>query len=523
MLLGALALSSVELLFPFGRDQGNYAYPAWAWLEGQMPYRDVYVFKPPATVWVHALAQLLFGHSLVAVRILDLGWTAATALTISAIVRRWTSASGTGTPPRPALAGPLAGPAAGLLYAFLYTNFDFWNTCQTDGWFNLPMALAILLTTRVWTGESANRMLLVAGALVGLAMDFKYTAAAMTLPIAGVLGLAALRDRKLGLLTGRAALGVTGAVLVLGATAFWLWVNGAMPGFLDSQTALLPAYVAKTGKSQGLLHKFAVVYSRLSTLPELRFELALVSLGLPVVAMRARRDPRVLLALLWYAGGLISTIAQDKYFRYHFLSTLPGAAVIGALAIDALLGVVRRRLGARAQAVAAMVVAALLIAPSNYPARYGIAARTLTGSLTLREYWSQKAFKLDKKPLIEVYDAADRVAALSKPGDRVYVWGFDPLINFMANRLTVSRFLYNYPFAVSWGDPRYEDELMTALRATPPSLFVVASNDVNKGVTGNEADSRALFESFAALKAFVTEGYTEVEQVHSYTIYRKKP
>ena len=170
-----------------------------------------------------------------------------------------------------------------------------------------------------------------------------------------------------------------------------------------------------------------------------------------------------------------------------------------------------------------MVVAALLIVPSNYPARYGIAARTLTGSLTLREYWSQKAFKLDKKPLIEVYDAADRVAALSKPGDRVYVWGFDPLINFMANRLTVSRFLYNYPFAVSWGDPRYEDELMTALRATPPSLFVVASNDVNKGVTGNEADSRALFESFAALNAFVTEGYTEVEQVHSYTIYRKKP
>ena len=58
---------------------------------------------------------------------------------------------------------------------------------------------------------------------------------------------------------------------------------------------------------------------------------------------------------------------------------------------------------------------------------------------------------------------------------------------------------------------------------TPPSLFVVASNDVNKGVTGNEADSRALFESFAALKAFVAEGYTEVEQVHSYTIYRKKP
>ena len=78
----ALCLVSGGLFFPFGRDQGNYAYPAWAWLDGQMPYRDVYVFKPPATVWVHALAQLLFGHSMVAVRILDLGWTVATALCI---------------------------------------------------------------------------------------------------------------------------------------------------------------------------------------------------------------------------------------------------------------------------------------------------------------------------------------------------------------------------------------------------------------------------------------------------------
>lgn len=509
-MLGTLCLAWVELLYPFGRDQGNYAYPAWAWLEGQMPYRDVYVFKPPGTVWIHALAQVLFGHSMVAVRILDIGWTVATALTIFAIVRRWSGGNG------------LAAPAAGLLYSFLYTNFDFWNTCQTDGWFNLPLALAILLTTRVWTRESKDGVLVVAGALLGLAMMFKYTAAAMALPIAGILLAAAWPDRRFARLFGQLALGVVGAAAVIGATGYWLWANGAIAGFLDSQAVLVPAYVAKTGKTSGFLDKPALLYDRLTKLKELRFELLLLCLGLPLVAVRFRREPAMLFAVLWYVGGLASTVAQNKYFRYHFLSTLPGAAILGAFAVAAALQVARS-FHRRAPAVLALAMAIALFASSNFPPRFVVGARVLTGDMTLRQYWKRKDFKLDKKPLVQVYDAADRVAALSEPGERVFLWGYDPVINFVAKRLTVSRFLYNYPFAVSWGDRRYEDELMGALRATPPEWFVLASDDANKTVTGNPADSKQLFDEFPALNQFVAERYAEVETVNRYTIYRRNP
>lgn len=508
-MVGTLCLAWVGLLYPFGRDQGNYAYPAWAWLEGQMPYRDVYVFKPPGTVWVHALAQVLFGHSMVAVRILDIGWTVATALVIAAIVRRWSN-------------GGYAAPAAGLLYSFLYTNFNFWNTCQTDGWFNLPLALAILLTTRVWTRESKDAVLLAAGALLGLAMMFKYTAAAMALPIAGILLAAAWPERRFGQMGVRLTLGVAGAAIVIGATGAWLWINGAIPGFVDSQAVLVPAYVEKTGKASGIDGGLGMLWDRLTKLRELRYELLLVALGAPFVAARARREPALLFGLLWYLGGLASTVAQNKYFRYHFLSTLPGTAILGAFVVAWALGLAQRahRL---APAVLAAAIAITLFATSNFPPRFLVGARVVTGDMTLRQYWKDKDFKLDKHPLLQVFDAADRVEALSKPGDRVFLWGYDPVLNFLAQRLTVSRFLYNYPFAVSWGDRRYEDELMGALRATPPEWFVLASGDANKTVTGNPADSKQLFDEFAALNQFVAQGYTEVEAVNRYTIFRRNP
>ena len=105
--------------------------------------------------------------------------------------------------------------------------------------------------------------------------------------------------------------------------------------------------------------------------------------------------------------------------------------------------------------------------------------------------------------------------------DRVFLWGFEPLVNYVAGRRTVSRFLYDYPFAVSWGNPAYEGELLDALTAAPPTLFVVSSKDATPGVTGNRADSKQLFERFDALHTFVAERYTLEKELARFDIYRR--
>src|SRR5687768_15789317 len=59
------------VLFGFGRDQSIYAVVADAIQAGQMPYRDAWDFKPPGIHLVYALAQALFGRTMLAPRLLE--------------------------------------------------------------------------------------------------------------------------------------------------------------------------------------------------------------------------------------------------------------------------------------------------------------------------------------------------------------------------------------------------------------------------------------------------------------------
>src|SRR5690349_1844170 len=67
-----IAFSSLTiLLYSFGRDQGIYAVVADTILDGGMPYRDAWDFKPPGIFLTYALAQGLFGKSMLAIRLLE--------------------------------------------------------------------------------------------------------------------------------------------------------------------------------------------------------------------------------------------------------------------------------------------------------------------------------------------------------------------------------------------------------------------------------------------------------------------
>src|SRR5689334_10365233 len=59
------------LMFPFGRDQGIYALVGEGILRGQVPYRDLWDFKPPGVFLVYAFAQGIFGKSMLAPRLLE--------------------------------------------------------------------------------------------------------------------------------------------------------------------------------------------------------------------------------------------------------------------------------------------------------------------------------------------------------------------------------------------------------------------------------------------------------------------
>jgi len=79
-----------SLSYPFGWDQGLFAYVGSVINEGGLPYRDAFEIKGPATYYLFALAQWVFGHNLWGIRVFDLAGLAAAAYLIARTTERYT-------------------------------------------------------------------------------------------------------------------------------------------------------------------------------------------------------------------------------------------------------------------------------------------------------------------------------------------------------------------------------------------------------------------------------------------------
>ena len=122
-----LILGAPSLLYPFGRDQGEYAVIARAALDGKVIYRDVFNVKPPMTHLIHQIALILGGHQMLSIRLLDLFWQMLTAILLFVLANRIFNQK-------------LIGVISGCLYAASYYSLGFWDTAQTDGFITLPIA-----------------------------------------------------------------------------------------------------------------------------------------------------------------------------------------------------------------------------------------------------------------------------------------------------------------------------------------------------------------------------------------------
>ena len=483
-----------SLFWRFGRDQGIYAYTAWAWLHGDAPYRDVYVFKPPGTVFVHALAQALFGADMTAIRLLDMGVQAATAALLAGLVATWARDRSVGL-------------WAGLLYGPAYYCYGFWHTAQTDGWFNPLAAAALLLVSRARGRLVAASVL--AGLAVGVAVVLKYTALALGLPLV----LAILRSPRgpepapPRRVAAAAACAAIPAPLLL--TFGWMAAAGLFQGYLESQRLVL-GYAANT-----MPDPLAFDWVRWVTQPEYRLGFPMLGLGLLAgLALTARgRRPRGLLVWgAWLLAAAASLVSQGRFFEYHSLPLVPLFAWAGAW----LAAPLARWLDGWRRGLSAVLVLVLMLVHT-----------TPSSWLRIGERIAGHAVALAGGPPVEVAPSRyERVAAVIRahtdPHETVYVWTYDPVVMFLAERRQVSRFLYNYPMVVAWQDGRARRELLEALEEAPPAMFVVGSRDAAKHVTGNPHDSKRSFEAFTELRDWVDAHYRPLTEQDGFQFFVRR-
>src|SRR5690606_3347865 len=126
------------LLFAFGRDQGIYAMVASGLLDGKLPYRDVWDFKPPGVFLCYALSFALFGESMAAPRVLEVLGLVGLVFAFRRIALVYFDSK-------------TAGLVGAAVAALTQAELEFWHTGQPETFGTYLIAAALVLTSHPYT------------------------------------------------------------------------------------------------------------------------------------------------------------------------------------------------------------------------------------------------------------------------------------------------------------------------------------------------------------------------------------
>ncbi|MDP8254260.1 MAG: SUMF1/EgtB/PvdO family nonheme iron enzyme [Candidatus Alcyoniella australis] len=511
VLLAALLLGGPALWLPLGRDQGIGLYIADVLLHGGAPYSDAWEIRPPGVFYVYASWIALLGKGGLALRLGDLLWQAATGLALFGLGRR--------------LFNTRVGTWSGVLYlAAYYLGNNFWNLGNTDSLAALPSALALIALLPKSRGPRWSWDLL-AGLLMAAVFLVRFTQGLIYLPVLALIFGQGLRLRPYGLFArvGRTAVLSVGFCVGLAAFAMHLVALGAWDDFFYTLFVFAPKYAVLT--YQGQLAEFL----RFALGQHCRFVLdqALIAVpGLIAAAWLLLRDRRAhgLALCAWLVATVLGMDVMGKFYAYHWLPLLAPLAMLAAVFVDrVMVAFTTRRLVWALAGAAILVVCALSFVGrygGEYVTRISEARGLATGTLSQREH-------LARFDSIEHggdfsatanYLGAEFLRQHTAPGEPIYIWGFETLIYYLADRPAPTRFCSNYPIVASWHRQDWYEELLRDLRAARPKYVLLVSGDSMPWINGHAMDSlTALRRDFPELRQWIEGNYevqTTIENIH---------
>lgn len=504
------------LNFPFGPDQAIFATIGQTISRGGFPYTDAWDQKPPAIFLIYAVAIHGPFSFMRNVRIFDIAWMAVTVLLLIELGRRWWSAR--------------AGMTAGLLYGAIYTTASgWWNLAQPDGFIALPLVAALLL----YDGARGRAALLIgAGVALGVAFQLRFIMA-LLIPFFPLVELGAAPHGERARLWFRRMLWLgVGFVLVQAALALWLALGGALGEYVAA-TRFASGYTSLGGpySPKGLNLNNYTTAVRFSFLFWLLTRLVVAAPALiggfaGVFLLHERRVQQVTLFVFL---GFLGICAQAKFFPYHWLYLLPFLALLAGWTFDRVLTAVREREGpARTLLAGGLLASGLLLSTpdvldggwfqwSDYVHFYSRPAA--------REYyyddfgnWNGGAFSYRASR-----DTAAYLQAHTRPGDPLYIWGYDPLVYLLAERPSASRFIYAFPLMSGWAPKAWQPDFLEELKARPPAYFVVQHNEGAPWITGHGIDTGGFIPWFPQLESWLKNNYSWSTTIEDYDIYRRLP
>jgi len=453
-------------------DESIYLLISREMLEGDVLYTGIWDRKQPLTFVIFALSQLVFGKTILSIRILGCLSVAGTCLGLYFIGRRTFGET---------RAGPMV--AAGL-YAFFSISSGGLAT-NTEILFAPLIVGAVALILPWWVGRNPSSALPTSscfgsGLLIGLASFTKLIAVfdgafVVLLLVTGWM----MRPRENehrppvdGLVRRLAALAL-GAATPWVAGTIYFWSAGALGDFVFANFTFNRMNLADRPPFS-LLNIWLVIERLVTTENGLLW----IGLGAGIVVLIVRpkwlipRDRRLLAALsIWALIGTAAAVSLRRLYLHYYLQPTPALALIGGFFFVRLWA-----LGKRVPAPLKVAVALALLIPQG---------------LRIVERWRQIGEMVDVPAVVSAY-VGDRV----EPGDFIYVANYQPIIYYITKTRSPTRWAFPQ-FLIS---PVFRHRLGIDLEQEMVSIFshaprYVVFNTREEGLV-DPAYHRVLFERF---------------------------
>jgi hypothetical protein len=512
-----IAFSAAQiLLFSFGRDQSIYATVADGMLDGQVPYRDLWDFKPPGIFFVYAAAFAALGKSMMAPRLLEV---AGLLLMVLGLRRLSSELFGSKT----------IGLVGGALAALVHAQLDFWHSGQPETFAGFLTVGALVLTVievprrfRYWSWAGI-------GVAFGLAFLLKPPLGGAALVCASALARRERANGKTPLqsLLPTAVLALA-SLVPLALCAIWFVARGGWAELAWTLGEFTPGYtrLGWEGRTAPDMFYYAVeeAFFRMSALLAAGFMAAVL-----MRPLHGREREGFFLVLGVASVQLAGVAMQGKFFAYHYAATLPLIALVSGVGLYKLWR--RMAIGSASGAIAFLsfivVTAAMRLPVRDTPegfwhrslVRLGYLFRV--GPVSSREELDQALYYVADYDLDADRRVALEVARRLPAGRTAYVWGFEPAIYWLSGAEPASRFIYNVPQRALWQREKARRDLLEDLTNKPPALVVVQRRDVFPSVTGSPYDSADSLPDFPELERWLSSGYSLTNSIEDFDIYEQ--
>jgi len=442
LFLGILIFLFLMPLFtaPFERDQGAYATVARGWLDGALPYRDLWDNKGPLLFLWYVVSFSLLGQNQEAPRM-----AAALAAALS-VPFLWAATR--------MLFGRREAAVAAIIFALSFSNVYLQVTANSEVFMLLPMTAGFWAFT-VGAQNNRNMWFLLSGFLTSLAVFTRQSAILTFIGYIGWLAITRLRRREIRSQQIRALAALTSGG-VLGAFPFviyftmhhalydlWYAMFGFNVGWVAEQSFWLkfvpPFFIEPGPVVGGLIFWIAAV--------------------LGCWKLWKRKDGPSWLVISLLAASEIAAQVMGKGSAHYSIQLLPGAAIAAVFGVPRILDYWKnggRTLRAVLAGAGTVTILTLLFAYTRPTAE--------------SRFMMQYTFRDYANDAVDAPAIAKAVTARSAPGDCIYEWGRSSQIYFLADRQPCSRWLYDRPYE---SRKSMISEVVADLRKRKPSVLMV--------------------------------------------------